>query len=295
MLKRTLYFGNPTYLNTRLEQLLINHPNGNITSIPIEDIAVVVLDHSQITITQTLLNKLLEYNVALITCDAQHHPKGMFYVLESHTLQSLKFKHQINATQPLKKQLWQQVVKAKIHNQAKVLESQGQDGKYLYKIMDKVKSGDSSNAEGTAAQYYWPRVFNDATFYRSRTGYMPNSILNYGYSIIRALTARSIVAAGLMPTLGIFHRNQYNAFCLADDMMEPYRPYVDLIVCKIVQEQGMNIYLDSDIKKTLLQIVTMDVNLQDKTSPLMIALQKTIYSLAKCYQGEQRKLHLPEL
>jgi CRISPR-associated protein Cas1 len=298
MIKRTLYFGNPAYLSTRLEQLIIDSPNSQNPhhSIPIEDIGVLILDHNQITITQPVLNKLLENNVAVITCNQQHHPLGMFYVLESNTLQSQKFKHQLAATLPLKKQLWQQVIKAKIYNQALVLESQRQDAGYLHKLIPQVKSGDTANCEAKAANYYWKHVFPDfLQFTRFREGVPPNNLLNYGYSLLRAITARSIVAAGLMPTLGIFHRNQYNAYCLADDMMEPYRPYVDAIVCQVIRNNGKYLAMTPETKKALLQLPTIDVQIQDQMSPLGIAVQRTINSLVKCLEGSSRKLALPLL
>ncbi len=297
MLKRTLYFGNPAYLSTRLEQVIIESPGSpnEHKVIPIEDIGVLILDHNRITITQPLLNKLLENNVAVITCDQQHHPLGMFYVLESHTLQSQKFRHQIAASLPLKKQLWQQVIRAKIANQAGLLERQRQNAAYLHKLLPKVRSGDSGNCEAKAALYYWKWVFPDfLNFSRFREGAPPNNLLNYGYSLLRAITARSIVAAGLMPTLGIFHRNQYNAYCLADDMMEPYRPYVDAVVCNIIRSNGAYLHMTPGIKKELLQIPAVDVCINNQVSPLMIAVQKTIQSLSKCLEGESRKLQLPE-
>jgi CRISPR-associated protein Cas1 len=298
MVKCTLYFGSPAYLSTRMEQLIIDSPGSENLhkSIPIEDIGVLMLDNNQITITQPLLNKLLEHNVAVITCDATHHPVGMFYVLESNTLQSQKFKHQLEVSQPLKKQLWQQVIKAKIHNQAKVLDSQKAHAKYLYQLIPKVKSGDTGNCEAKAAQYYWDHVFPDfLQFKRFREGTPPNNLLNYRYSLISAITARSIVASGLMPTLGIFHRNQYNAFCLADDMLEPYRPYVDAIVCHIVSLNGIYLQMTPDMKKQLLSIPSLDVNIGGQSSPLMVAIQRTIHSLVKCFEGQSKLLVLPQM
>jgi CRISPR-associated protein Cas1 len=298
MIKRTLYFGSPAYLSTKLEQLIIDSPGSENPhkSIPIEDIGVLLLDNSQITITQPLLNKLLEHNVALITCDASHHPLGMFYVLESNTLQSLKFKYQLEAGLPLKKQLWQQVIKAKIANQAKLLIAQRADAAYLQHLIPKVKSGDSDNCEAKAATYYWQRVFPDfLQFKRQREGAPPNNLLNYGYSLIRAITARAIVASGLMPTLGIFHKNQYNAFCLADDMMEPYRPYVDRVVCDIIRQNGAYLEMTPNMKKQLLSLPSLDVCINNQISPLMIAIQRTIHSLANCYEGKSKHLHLPEM
>jgi CRISPR-associated protein Cas1 len=298
MIKRTLYFGNPAFLSTRMEQLVIeSKETTNVhKSIPIEDIGILILDHQQITITLPALNKLLENNVAVITCDDRHHPLGMFYVLESHTLQSQKFKYQIDASAPLKKQLWQQIIKHKIANQAAVLDAIQMDSKYLSELVKHVKSGDTTNCEAKAAAYYWKIIFsNDVPFTRFREGAAPNNLLNYGYAILRAITARSIVAAGLMPTLGIFHRNQYNAFCLADDLMEPYRPFVDMHVVELVAQIGYPDFLTPDIKKSLLQIPVLDVNIDGQLSPLSIAVQRSAFSLAKCFEGVQRKLILPDL
>jgi len=298
MLKRTLYFGSPAYLSTRLEQLVIESPQSNNShkTIPIEDIGVVLLDNSQITITQPLLNKLLEHNVAVITCDKQHHPLGMFYVLESHSLQSQKFKHQIQATEPLKKQLWQQIIKAKIYNQAKVLEAWGRPSAYLLQLVAQVRSGDTGNCEAKAATYYWKHLFPpELDFHRERDGLPPNNVLNYGYALLRALMARSLVGAGLMPTLGIFHRNQYNAFCLADDMLEPYRPYVDHIVCQMVADDPDLFHLTQNHKVQLLELLSHDVHINKQTSPFTIAVERTCKSLAQCFEGKIKKLALPQI
>lgn len=298
MIKRTLYFGNPAYLSTRLQQMTIESPDASFSpvTVPVEDIGVVVLDHHRITITQPLLNRLLENNVAVITCDSTHHPLGMFYVLEGNTLQSQKFKYQINASEPLKKQLWQQIVKAKLHNQAVVLEMNGRPAEYLRQLVTAVRSGDTENCEAKGATYYWKYLFpKEFAFKREREGLPPNNLLNYGYAIIRALMARSIVAAGLMPTLGIFHRSQYNAFCLADDMVEPYRPYVDALVCKMVLAGEDVFQLNTEVKKQLLEIINRDVYIRNQTSPLSVAVQRTAYSLAKCFEGGAKKLVLPEI
>lgn len=300
MIKRTLYFSNPTYLKTLNEQLVIEQKDSKneLTKkmIPIEDVGVLILDNSQITITQICLAKLLENNAALITCDATHHPVGMMLNLDGNTLQSQKHQVQVDASQPLKKQLWQQTVTAKIRNQAALLKKEKAPSGYLESLAEKVKSGDSENAEAKAAAYYWKRLFPDfLDFSRSRYGPPPNNLLNYGYAILRALVARALVSSGLLPTLGIFHRNQYNAYCLADDIMEPYRPYVDQVVCQIVRMNGKFLEMTAGMKKDLLSIPAMDVVLQGRKSPLMNAVSRTTASLVACFEGESRKILYPEL
>ena len=304
MIKRTLYFGNPAYLKTKDEQLLIVLPTEIIggqplpeetRTVPIEDIGVLIIDHQQITITQALISKLLANNVALITCDSTHHPTGLLLNLDGHTLQSAKFQAQVEASVPLKKQLWQQTIAAKINNQAAMLESIRIPAKNLRNWAAEVKSGDSDNHEAVAAAYYWKNIFPDfLEFKRYREGPPPNNLLNYGYAILRAVVARSIVASGLLPTLGIFHKNQYNAYCLADDMMEPYRPFVDKLVVNIVNLNGKFLELTPAMKKDLLNLPAMDVIINEEKSPLMVAVQKTTASLAKCFENKQRKILYPQ-
>jgi CRISPR-associated protein Cas1 len=296
MIKRTLYFGNPAYLKTKDEQLVFESiDTGETKSLPIEDIGVLILDHQQITISQALIAKLLANNVAFITCDNSHHPTGLLLNLDGHTLQSQKFQAQVEATVPLKKQLWQQTVSTKIYNQAVLLESIRVPIKNMRTLAAEVKSGDSDNNEAVAAAYYWKNIFQIfPDFKRERFGEPPNNLLNYGYAILRAVVARSIVASGLLPTLGIFHKNQYNAYCLADDIMEPYRPFVDKVVVNIVNLNGKFLELTPNMKKELLAIPAMDVFINEEKSPLMVAVQKTTASLAKCFEGKQRKILYPE-
>ncbi|MEI9810801.1 MAG: type II CRISPR-associated endonuclease Cas1 [Bacteroidota bacterium] len=297
MIKRTLYFGNPAYLKTANEQLIIEmHDSGETKSAPIEDIGLIILDHQQITITQAAMAKLLAGNTALITCDNTHHPTGMMLSLDGHTLQSQKFQAQVEASVPLKKQLWQQTVMAKIANQAALLALQKEENKLLLTYAREVKSGDTDNHEARAAAYYWKRIFPDfLEFRRERYGPPPNNLLNYGYAILRALVARSLTASGLLPTLGIHHRNQYNAYCLADDIMEPYRPFVDNVVCQIIRSNGKFLEMTLSMKKALLEIPAMDVMLEGQKSPLMNAVQRTTASLAKCFEGKAKKILYPEL
>ncbi|MCO5239481.1 MAG: type II CRISPR-associated endonuclease Cas1 [Chitinophagaceae bacterium] len=297
MIKRTLYFGNPAYLKTRNEQLVIEmQDSGETKSAPIEDIGLLILDHQQITITQSTLAKLLANNTAVITCDDTHHPTGMMFSLDGHTLQSQKFQAQIEASAPLKKQLWQQTVTCKIENQAALLQQEREEYKLLLTYAKEVKSGDSENHEAKAASYYWKRIFPDfLDFRRERYGPPPNNLLNYGYAILRALVARSLTSSGLLPTLGIHHRNQYNAYCLADDIMEPYRPFVDKVVCRIIRDNGKFLEMTPGMKKALLEIPAMDVQIDGQKSPLMNAVQRTTASLAKCYEGKARKILYPNL
>jgi CRISPR-associated protein Cas1 len=295
MIKRTLYFGNPAYLKTKDEQLVFESTDtGELKIVPIEDIGVLILDHQQITISQALIAKLLFNNVALITCDNSHHPTGLLLNLDGNTLQSAKFQAQIEATAPLKKQLWQQTVSCKINNQAAMLESVRVAAKNMRNWAAEVKSGDSENHEAVAAAYYWKNIFPIfPAFKRERFGQPPNNLLNYGYAILRAVVARNIVASGMLPTLGIFHKNQYNAYCLADDIMEPYRPFVDKVVVNIVNLNGNFLELTPSMKKDLQNIPAMDVMINEEKSPLMVAVQKTTASLAKCFEGKQRKILYP--
>lgn len=296
MIKRTLFFGNPSYLSTTSDQLVVRFPEEgkDKKTIPIEDIGVIVMEDPQITITNKLLEKLVQNNVALIHCDAQHLPVGLLLPLEGHSEQSERFRNQINASVPLKKNLWQQTVQAKVKNQADHLSFRGIPCKRMYGWAKEVLSGDSQNHEARAAAFYWQRIFQISDFSRYRGGIPPNNLLNYGYAILRAVTARALVSSGMLPTLGIHHRNKYNAYCLADDIMEPYRPYVDTLVADIVAEGHDLSKLDVTLKARLLGVVSMDVEIEGKKSPLMNAMSRTSASLYSCYAGESRKILYPD-
>lgn len=301
MIKKCLYFGNPAYLSLKNSQLVIDVPEVKSEglkevvkrTIPIEDIGIVVLDNCQITITHGVIDALLKNSVSLITCSNDCMPLGLLLPLCGNTLQSERFSIQINASLPLKKQLWQQTVQSKISNQASVLSSvRGVEVRNMQKWATEVKSGDSSNIEARAAVYYWANLFNN--FKRDREGAPPNNLLNFGYAILRAIVARGLVVSGLLPTLGIFHHNRYNAYCLADDIMEPYRPYVDKLVVEIVSLGGV-LELTKENKAKLLTIPTLDVIINGERSPLMIAVGQTTSSLYKCFSGELRKIIYPEI
>ena len=309
MIKRTLCFSNPTYLSLRQMQMLIRFPEiinqegipqklkdeAQVT-IPVEDIGVVVLDHKQITITQGLMAALLDNNCAVVTCDDRHMPIGLHLPLMGNSIQNERFRAQLDASLPLQKQLWQQTVQQKILNQAAILQSIGVEQRNMQAWARDVRSGDGDNLEGRAAAYYWKNIFPSLPdFVRGKEEDPPNNLLNYGYAIVRAVIARSLVSAGLLPTLGIHHHNRYNAYCLADDIMEPYRPYVDKAVIDIMQSGVDYSELSTDIKRSLLGIPVMEVVINGTRSPLMTAAQTTANSLVKCFTGEMRKLIYPAL
>ena len=314
MIKRTLYFGNDAYLHTKDKQLIIDFADKekDTVTVPIEDIGVVILDAFRLTLSLNLITRLLHNNVALITCDERHMPQGLMLNLDGNTIQQERFNTQITVSQPLKKQLWQQTIKAKIRNQRKaLLVNWGHDLKSHPQLNlenmeyweKSVRSGDPDNYEARAAAFYWKNFFQPDVkdFRRGRFEGEPNNLLNYAYAILRAVTARSLVASGLLPTLGIHHHNKYNAYALADDIMEPYRPYADLVVKEIVDEhysEEWDVYgfeLTPDIKRILLKIPAIDVAIEGKKSPLMIAMQRTTASLNSCFAGESRKILYPEL
>jgi len=294
MIKRTLYFGNPCYLSKKENQLNINLLDNKIKQIPIEDVGIVILDNPQITITNALLRALVENNVAVLTNDEHHLPLGLLLPLASHSTYTEKLKFQVSASVPLKKNLWKQTIKKKIQNQASVLVRLGISTTKMDYWVSQVKSGDPDNYEARAAAYYWNTIFY-SNFKRGRYGEPPNNILNYGYAILRGIVARSLVASGLLPALGIFHRNKYNAFCLADDIMEPYRPYVDLIVLNIMEMDSFNGELTLEVKKMLLNIPVVDIFINGCSSPLMVGVQQTTASLMQCFEGILRKITYPEL
>ena len=309
MIKNTLYFGNPAYLSLKNDQLVIKLPEiekndslpdtfrqqSQVTK-PIEDIGVVVLDNKQITITSGVLEALLENNCAVITCDSKSMPVGLLLPLYGNTTQNERFRQQLSASVPLTKQLWQQTIKAKIYNQASLLDACTNEENKCMKIWaTEVKSGDSDNLEARAAAYYWKRLFPIEGFTRDRNGMPPNNLLNYGYAILRAVVARALVSSGLLPTLGIHHHNRYNAYCLADDIMEPYRPYVDQLVYNMIQTNPDYQELNKSIKAQLLSVPTLEVVIAGKRSPLMVAVTQTTASLYKCFSGELRRIAYPEM
>lgn len=307
MIKKTLYFGNPAYLSLRNNQLVIRLPEVEksalpdkmkqeaIRMIPIEDIGVIVLDNKQITITQGVLVALLNNTAAVVTCDDKRMPIGMLLPLFGNTLHQERFRSQIEATVPLRKQMWQQTVKAKIENQAFCLQKHTlKSFAPLHVLARSVKSGDADNCEAQAAAYYWKNIFPAIPdFTRDKEGISPNNLLNYGYAILRAVVARALVGSGLLPVYGIHHHNRYNPYCLADDIMEPYRPFVDDLVINIMHKMEIPETLTTELKREMLGIPVLDVVIGKRRSPLMIAASQTAASLVRCYNGECRTIAYP--
>lgn len=295
MIKRTLCFSNPAYLSVKLNQLVISSPEKEEKkTIPIEDIGVVILDSPQITVTQTVLVKLLENNTAVITCNSSHHPIGLQLCLDGNTLQSERFQKQISVSEVLKKNLWQQTIQSKIYNQAMFLQELGIPIRNMLLWSRSVTSGDTKNHEARAAAYYWENLLQSHdNFKRERFGEYPNNFFNYSYAILRAIVARNLVGSGLLPTLGIHHKNKYNAYCLADDIMEPYRPYADRLVLETIQKYPDTEDINKEIKSMLLTLPVIDVKINNRQRPLLVAVTETTASLYQCFAGKRRKIKYP--
>ncbi len=294
MIKRTLYFGNPCYLNKKQDQLMVSFPEEGLEpkSVPIEDIGIVMLDNPQITITQALLTAVSENNAVIINCNDKHLPHALMLPTASHSAYTEKLRFQLESSLPLRKNLWQQTVSAKINNQAALLNYFGTETENMQYWAKNVKSGDPDNMEARAAAFYWGKYLEG--FQRQRFGEPPNNLLNYGYAILRAVVARSLVASGMLPALGIHHRNKYNPFCLADDVMEPFRPWVDKLVMEICGENEDIEELSPDLKRALLSIPVLDILIDKQKSPLMVGVQRTTASLMQCFEGTIRKIAFPE-
>lgn len=291
MIKRTLIFTSPCRVSYKNGQLVVeNHETGEQKKAPVEDLGVVLIENQQVSITVPALNALSANNCAVVFCDSKHMPSSMLMPLDSNSVQGERYRDQVEASLPLKKSQWKQIVQMKIRNQSSLLTKVGRDGGKLKPFYTNVKSGDSDNREGIAAKIYWDELFGDE-FVRSRTGPDPNSLLNYGYSILRAAMARAIVGSGLSPSFGLFHKNRYNAFPLADDLMEPYRPYVDAVVYQLLLDEKTE--LGPEVKQRLLRVLFADTVFEDCTRPLEIGLSTTTASLARCFSGEGKELSLP--
>jgi CRISPR-associated protein Cas1 len=293
MLKTVLHFGNPARLSLKNDQLQIDLSGKGILTRPLEDIACIVVDHAEVSCTTPLLVRAAELGLVVVFCDQKHMPCAYSSPLVGHTLQNLRHRQQWEAGAPAFKQAWAQIIRAKLENQAAVLESAGQDPAQLLRMAREVKSGDTGNHEAQGARYYWPRLFGKG-FTREREGDPPNNWLNYGYAILRAGMARSLAGAGLCLPLGIFHRNQYNPYALADDCMEPFRPWVDLTVSRMPPEDASE-DLGRSGKALLLAVLHQDVAFEDHQSPMMIAMDRMAASLARLFAGEDKKLTIPRL
>lgn len=294
MLKRALFFSTPYCLSLRNGQMIVHTKEAPEMqkSIPIEDIGAIILEDQQTTVTLPLLNALSDNNAAVIFCGNDRMPNAMLMNLDSNKTQGESYRTQVEASEPLKKSIWKQIVEAKIRNQAALLRKLGKDADKLKPYYTNVKSGDADNREGIAAKIYWTELFG-REFIRMREGAEPNNLLNYGYTILRAAVARSLMGSGLLPAFGIFHRNRYNAFPLADDLMEPYRPYVDELAYHL-HAAGKS-QLTKEVKGELLRLLFVDTRFDKILRPLDVGLTFTSASLAKCFAGTQKKILYPLL
>lgn len=303
MITKTYYIESPARLSTKLEQLIIEQQTGESeaikTSRPLEDAGMLILDHPQIQITAPLLQNCINRNVPIVVCDSKHVPSGIFVSMSGHTMSGLRMRAQVDASKPLKKKLWQITICAKIRNQALLLKQLKLPYKILLESSQKVRSGDSSNIEASAAAYYWSKLFGDKRgFRRDRLGDSPNHALNYTYSILRAVVARSLIGSGLFPFMGIHHKNAYNSLCLADDIMEPFRPFADKLVRGLVSREIViqdELELTKEIRALCLSILNQDVLLDGLKRPLQIAVNTVCSKLAQCFEtGDPSLLVYPE-
>lgn len=293
MIKQTLVFSKPSSLSLRLNQLVIKLADSEVVHTrPIEDIGVVIVEGQQVKLTVPLINALAKNNVAVIFCDGNMFPTSMLMTLDGNTTLQESYKAQIDASLPMKKNLWKQLVEAKIKNQDRLLAKLGLGDGELKIFYQNVKSGDSDNREGAAARAYWGRLF-PSPFVRDRDGVVPNNLLNYGYTILRAAVARAILGSGLFPAFALFHRNRYNSFPLADDLMEPFRPFVDEIVYWLYANGERA--LTTDVKNELRKVLDCDVKVGKVKRPLQIALTMMTASLDRVFKGGDNKLSLPML
>ena len=295
MIKRTIEISSgPVHLALKNGQMLLKRGSDELHSIPVEDIGLLVLSHPAISYTHGLLYKLLDFNVAVLFCNDRHLPEGLLLPFQDNQVYSERLKYQTKASKPLKKRIWQQTVRAKIKAQSRLLKALHSDDDGIGNMAKKVKSGDPENKEATAAVRYWKALFPDLKFRRIQGGDGLNTLLNYGYAVLRAAVARSITAAGLHPSMGVHHHNKYNPYCLADDIMEPMRPLVDEIVYKLYKEQGtQKIQLLPSIKKPLLGLLGDSVEIRGSKYPLMESLHLVAGDLVDCYSGKKRKLRFP--
>lgn len=294
MIKQTLMFTTPVSLSLKDQQMVITFKdNKDTVTRPIEDIGFVIVENPMVSITVPLLNELADNNVSVVFCDKKQMPKTMLMTLEGNTTQQESYKYQLEASAPTKKNVWKQLVESKIRNQSLLLNKVRKNGDILKQYYMNVKSGDTDNREGAAAREYWSRLFDEG-FKRDREGIPPNNLLNYGYTVLRAAVSRALIGSGLYPAFGVFHRNRYNAFPLADDVMEPYRPFVDEIVHYLYYEDGVT-ELDNQSKSKLIRLLFSDVKIGKVTRPLENALSITTASLLKMFKGETDKLSLPSI
>jgi CRISP-associated protein Cas1 len=293
MIKRIVDVSKPSYLSLKNRQLLIDQDGKTVGKIPVEDLGVLILEHPAITITQGVILECQKNNVALIFCDERHLPYSTLLPLcEGNQLHSKVLRQQIKISQPSKKRLWKNIVKEKIRQQSLTLKNLGKPHQELLSLSLKVKSGDSTNLEAQAARKYWPLLMGRG-FIRDVEAEGANALLNYGYSIVRAMIARALVGTGLHPALGLFHHNQYNGLALADDLMEPFRPWVDRIVYEVLKN-NMLAKVDKVNKQTLLELMGRQVLWENKKLPFLVVSHLLAAKLKEAHHNPKLDLNWPE-
>lgn len=296
MIKKIIEVSQPgTFLSVRLGQLLVQRDRQLIGQVPCEDIGVLLIDHTGVSYTHSVFTTLLQHGAAIVLCNGQHHPAGIVLPMEGNCVQTQRYRLQLDTKEPIKKRLWQQIVQTKIRHQANVIAEDEQTKKFLLSLATKVRSGDPDNCEAQASRRYWRAFLQHIDFKRQRNGVWPNALLNYGYMVLRAAVARAICSAGLLPAIGLHHRNKYNAFCLADDIVEPFRGYVEAKVKSIEPQKMAMDSLTQPLKAMMLEILYQDVSIGGLQGPLMVGLHRTAASLVRCLAEEQKQLDLPDL
>lgn len=298
MIKRIIYCETPSYITIKNKQLTIKFKDLKIssTTIPVEDIDMLLIDNNQITITSSVLKSLQDNKVALIICDDKHMPSGLMLPINGNSLQQERFNLQINMKQSYKNKLWKQIIFHKIKNQSHVLKVVHKSYIKLEYLSKEIKLGDSTNREAQASIYYWKNIFTDkiTKFNRDKNGNYPNNLLNYGYMILRSMMSKNIVSSGLSPTIGLFHKNQFNTFCLADDLIEPFRPFVDKIVYDLINNDNVDEILTKEQRKKLIQIITLEVVSNNEITSLGLAMQNFVNSFVCFLKNEKKELEFPK-
>ena len=285
----------PARLSVRLSQLIIERDDKPEATVPLEDLAVLVVSHPCVSYTHAVLSGIIEAGGAFVVCDHRHMPIAMLLPIESHSTQAERFVRQTEASEPTKKRAWQQIIQAKVRAQGRLLKELHGDDRGLLHLAGRVASGDSTNIESQASRRYWPVLFADEKFKRDREADDQNRFLNYGYAVLRAIVARAVCAAGLHPSFGVHHHNRYDAFCLADDLMEPFRPTVDAAVVRWIAEHGSAGVLDREAKAALIGALTGRFDLDGESRTLFDIVARTASSLAAVFGGESKELLLPDV
>lgn len=295
MTERILDFAESrAYLRLQHEQLVVDREEDAAITVPMSEVAALILAHPKVTCSQPALAQLMHHGAAVIICDASNRPVGMMLPIEGHSVQTERFAAQASATLPTKKRLWKDIVRRKIQQQAELLETIHGGDHGLHHLAKSVRSGDTSNREATAARRYWTALFDDPTFRRRFDAHDQNRLLNYGYAVLRAVVGRAVCAAGLHPSLGVHHHNRYNAFCLADDLMEPYRPLIDEAVVEFVNSYGADAPLDRVGKQMLLEAILQRYRADDEVRTLFDLCSRTAVSLAKVFLNESDRIWYPK-